>query len=72
MKKILILNGPNLNLLGTREPTQYGHETLADVEANCQRVAQKWDCQTQAFQSNIEGELINAIHEAGWSLKMAA
>lgn len=69
MKKLLILNGPNLNLLGTREPQQYGHETLKDVEDNCQRVAAEYGYEVECFQSNTEGSLIDAIHEAGRSFK---
>ncbi|UJF17852.1 type II 3-dehydroquinate dehydratase [Vibrio sp. SS-MA-C1-2] len=69
MSKLLILNGPNLNLLGTREPTQYGFETLADVEEKCRVLAAKYDVGTEAFQNNIEGELINAIHRAGEEFK---
>ncbi|MCL4107544.1 UNVERIFIED_CONTAM: hypothetical protein GTU68_011539 [Idotea baltica] len=65
MKKLLVLNGPNLNLLGTREPQQYGHETLADVEENCRKLAAKYDCEVECFQSNTEGQLIDAVHKAG-------
>jgi 3-dehydroquinate dehydratase II len=65
MKKILILNGPNLNLLGTREPAQYGHTTLADVEAMCADAAQRLGCAVECFQSNWEGALLDKIHEYG-------
>ena len=65
MKKILVLNGPNLNLLGTREPAQYGHETLADVERMCKEVGHKLGVAVECRQSNHEGQLIDWIHEAG-------
>lgn len=63
--KILILNGPNLNLLGTREPEQYGHASLADVEALCAQTAAALGHEVTCFQSNHEGELIDKIHEFG-------
>ncbi len=65
MKKILVLNGPNLNLLGTREPEQYGHTTLADVEAMCREAGQRLGYEVECFQSNWEGALIDKIHEYG-------
>jgi 3-dehydroquinate dehydratase-2 len=65
MKKILILNGPNLNLLGTREPAQYGHTTLADVEAFCTAHGDQLGYEVDCFQSNWEGALIDKIHEYG-------
>jgi 3-dehydroquinate dehydratase-2 len=65
MKKILVLNGPNLNLLGTREPAVYGAETLADVERLCGDEAAKLGIAVECRQSNHEGELIDWIHEAG-------
>lgn len=61
---ILVLNGPNLNLLGTREPQVYGHTTLAMVEAELQQIATTAGAQLQCFQSNFEGELIDRIHAA--------
>jgi 3-dehydroquinate dehydratase-2 len=63
--KILVLNGPNLNLLGTREPEQYGHTSLADVESLCAETAQTFGHDVVCFQSNHEGELIDKIHEFG-------
>jgi 3-dehydroquinate dehydratase-2 len=69
MTKLLVLNGPNLNLLGTREPGQYGHETLKDVEEKCRQVAAHFDCEVECFQSNTEGYLIDAIHKAGVEFK---
>lgn len=62
--KLLILNGPNLNRLGLREPDVYGHETLQDVELMLQRFADDNALQLQFYQSNIEGELVNRIHQA--------
>lgn len=65
MKSVLVLNGPNINLLGTREPAVYGTQTLADVEKLCRAA-----CETHGFaldfrQSNHEGVLVDWLHEAG-------
>ena len=65
MKKILILNGPNLNLLGTREPAQYGHTTLAYVEALCRSWGERVGYEIECFESNWEGALSDKIHEYG-------
>ncbi|MCZ8254039.1 MAG: type II 3-dehydroquinate dehydratase [Hylemonella sp.] len=65
MKTVLVLNGPNLNLLGTREPQVYGSQTLADVQALCERAAEVHNLQLDFRQSNHEGELVDWIHEAG-------
>jgi 3-dehydroquinate dehydratase II len=65
MKTVLILNGPNLNLLGTREPIVYGAQTLADVEALCGTACDAHSLKLDFRQSNHEGVLIDAIHEAG-------
>jgi len=63
-RTILLLNGPNLNLLGTREPQIYGHDTLADVEQLARDTAAANGYELRALQSNHEGVLIDAIHEA--------
>ncbi|MDB5898002.1 MAG: aroQ [Ramlibacter sp.] len=65
MKKILVLNGPNLNLLGLREPAQYGSTSLPDVEAMCRAAGQRLGYEVECFQSNWEGGLIDKIHEYG-------
>jgi 3-dehydroquinate dehydratase-2 len=62
--KVLLINGPNLNLLGTREPATYGHATLADVEARCRAESERLGMSLAAFQSNHEGALIDRIHAA--------
>jgi 3-dehydroquinate dehydratase-2 len=64
MAKILVLNGPNLNLLGTREPELYGHETLDAILARLQSLAQTQGVGFSALQSNAEHELIERIHAA--------
>jgi 3-dehydroquinate dehydratase-2 len=64
MSQIYVLNGPNMNLLGTREPDKYGRATLADVEKLCAETAKRFGLELVFRQSNIEGELINWIHEA--------
>ena len=64
MKKILIINGPNLNLLGTREPEIYGKTTLKDIETQLQTRAEKLNVEIECFQSNHEGEIVDKIHSA--------
>jgi 3-dehydroquinate dehydratase-2 len=59
-----VLNGPNLNLLGKRQPEIYGHETLADVESRMREKAQRLGLEIAFFQSNHEGEIVDRIHEA--------
>jgi 3-dehydroquinate dehydratase II len=61
---VYVLNGPNLNLLGKRQPHIYGHETLADVEKDCRAVAKELKLALRFHQSNREYELIDWIHEA--------
>ena len=65
MLALYVLNGPNLNLLGTREPQTYGRATLADVEEICRERARRHKLELEFRQSNHEGELIDWIHEAG-------
>jgi 3-dehydroquinate dehydratase-2 len=65
MPSILVLNGPNLNLLGTREPGVYGHTTLADIEQSLVHHAKAAGAELACFQSNAEFELIERIHKAG-------
>ncbi len=64
MQTVFILNGPNLNLLGKRQPEIYGRETLADVEASCRAVAREFGFEIRLMQSNSEGQIIDWIHEA--------
>lgn len=64
MHSILILNGPNLNLLGTRQPEVYGRTTLVDVEEMCRTYAQAIDVTVAFDQSNHEGDLVDALHAA--------
>ncbi len=64
MTTIFILNGPNLNLLGTREPEIYGHDTLDSVEKACAVKAKALGFLIEFRQTNVEGELVNHIHEA--------
>jgi 3-dehydroquinate dehydratase II len=61
---VLVLHGPNLNLLGTREPGVYGHETLEKIDSDLGAIATKAGATLQTFQSNHEGELIDRVHAA--------
>lgn len=64
MPTVFILNGPNLNLLGVREPATYGYDTLADVELRCAARAEALDLSIDFRQTNHEGQLVDWIHEA--------
>ena len=64
-RTVVVLNGPNLNLLGTREPAVYGSATLADVEQLCRTACERHGWTLDFRQSNHEGDLVDAIHEAG-------
>lgn len=64
MPSVLVLNGPNLNLLGTREPEVYGHDTLADVEALCRTTGEMLELGIEFVQSNHEGSMIDTLHAA--------
>ena len=65
MARILLVNGPNLNLLGTREPEIYGADTLGDIETRAVAIAKECGHELATFQSNAEHELIERIHQAG-------
>jgi 3-dehydroquinate dehydratase II len=69
MPSVLVLNGPNLNLLGTRKPEVYGRTTLADVERMCRQEAGALGLEVQFRQSNHEGQLVDWIHECGAAVK---
>jgi 3-dehydroquinate dehydratase-2 len=64
-KTIYVLNGPNLNLLGTREPEIYGRSTLKDVEALCRKAGAAHGLEIEFRQSNVEGDIVNWVQEAG-------
>ena len=64
MNKIIIVNGPNLNLLGEREKKQYGNFTLKDIEIKCEEFAKKNKLSVAFYQSNIEGEIVNKIQDS--------
>jgi len=65
MKRIAVVNGPNLNLLGTREPDVYGAETLDDICARVRELAEALGATCSFYQSNVEGEIVTAIQQAG-------
>ena len=64
MRRILVVHGPNLNLLGTRQPEIYGTVTLAEIDAALERAAREANAEVRTCQSNSEGAIIDAIHEA--------
>ena len=71
MNKIIILNGPNLNLLGEREKEKYGNTSLKNIEDSCKEFAKKNSVDLSLFQSNIEGELVEEIQKSGIPTKDA-
>lgn len=64
-KHVLVLHGPNLNLLGRREPEVYGHQTLDDINAMCERLGAELGLEVSHFQSNDEGALVDRVQQAG-------
>ena len=70
MMNILLINGPNLNLLGTREPEIYGKKTLSDIEKDLTKVAKEKSINLECFQSNHEGEIVDKIQESVKNLSL--
>ena len=66
---ILLINGPNLNLLGTREPEIYGNKSLSDIEQDLKKTAEKKRTNLECFQSNHEGEIVDKIHDSVESIQ---
>lgn len=64
MKKVLLINGPNLNFLGKREPEIYGSTTLEELEESIKNTGKQFNFEVDCFQSNVEGEIINRIYKA--------
>jgi 3-dehydroquinate dehydratase-2 len=64
MSNLLIINGPNLNRLGEREPDTYGTSTLVEIESRCRRLAEELGCTLDSYQSNAEHEIVERIHQA--------
>jgi 3-dehydroquinate dehydratase II len=68
MRRILVVHGPNLNLLGTRQPEIYGKVGLAEIDAAIQQTATKRNAEVRTYQSNSEGAIVDALHDArGWA-----
>jgi 3-dehydroquinate dehydratase II len=68
MRAVLVLHGPNLNLLGQREPEVYGRLTLEEIDRRLEALGQELGLSIRSYQSNVEGQLIDALHEArGWA-----
>jgi 3-dehydroquinate dehydratase-2 len=65
VKNILLINGPNLNMLGTRETDKYGSVSLSDIIDNMNKLAENMDASLRSFQSNSEGEIVDFIHQNG-------
>ena len=63
-KKILVVHGPNLNMLGIREPETYGHTTLADIDAQLKKLGHQWGLDVETFQSNHEGAIVDTLQHA--------
>lgn len=63
-KKILVIHGPNLNMLGKREPDIYGHESLVEIDARLKKDGRKWGVNVETFQSNCEGALVDTLQQA--------
>lgn len=64
LQKVYVINGPNLNLLGTREPEIYGYDTLADIEQRCQALGREHGLEVEFLQSNHEGSIVDYIQQA--------
>ena len=71
-KPVLVLNGPNLNMLGKRQPQIYGRETLADVEKACRAEAERRGITVEGFQSNHEGAIVDFIQQQAHAMLRAA
>lgn len=65
MKRVIIINGPNLNLLGTREPEIYGRDTLEEINESMRKIASELNIELSFHQSDVEGEIIDLLHAAG-------